>query len=236
MANETVYPPGYFDRGNSKGNQVTVTTNTGTSKETIVSTMGPRGYKPKYGVTDSGNVIELYSGALIPTGGSTEVYNWGFVNISDEDMPFFLSSLGAYTGSTDAERIAWLQDQMIKMETLAKVYAGKIREISEGEKDLADAVASALVLVGGKLLVAFPPAGALVFGVGLLIKFLQSSNAKKILEFKLSKIKEWTAIIKTLQDQYILYNQEIESLQNKKKYTMIAIILGVIYLFTRKKK
>lgn len=205
---------------------------------TIVSTYGPRGYKPKYGVTSDGTTVELYSGPLIKdtgTGGSSVPYNYDYLNLSDSDLPFYMSSLGAYKGTTDAERIAWLQDQMLKMQKVALIYLNKIKEISADEPDLAKVVSSSLVVVGGKLLVAAPPAGVLVFGVGLVIKFLSSSTAKKILEFKTKKVLEWSAIIKMLQDNYILYGNEIKGLQNKRTFTIVGV-LGLLFLLIYKRR
>lgn len=201
----------------------------------IVRTVGPRGYRPQYGVTEDGAVIELYSGPpiKIENSGSSEIYNWDFLNINESNLPFVLSNLGKYSGNSDSERILWLQDQMKKMEAVAKIYAGKIKEISEGEPDLAKVVSSSLVLVGGKLLTAAPPAGAIVAGVGLIIQFLSSSRSKEILEFKTKKVLEWSAIIQVLQKQYKAYQDEIDSINMKSLLSIVGVLLVSFLIYQR---
>ncbi len=201
----------------------------------IVRTLGPRGYRPKYAVTDEGKVIELYEGPLIPQAGagSSDSYNDEFVNIASDDLPSFLTGQDIYKGTTDAERIIWLKDQMTKMQSVALVYVEKIKDMAKGEPDLAKIVASALVLVGGKLLKAQPVVGAIVAGAGLIVQFLSKSTSDKILAYKKEKILKWSAILTTLQNQYVLYDNELKGLEAK-KYIKAGLIVAIVAVLAYK--
>jgi hypothetical protein len=199
----------------------------------VVKTVGPRGYRPKYGVTETGEVIELYPGEWIKETGGGDTFNHDFLNVKDTDVPYVLSGKNPYTGKTDAERIAWLTEEMRKMQLVATAYAGKIKELAKDEPDLSAVVSTSLVLVGGKILKAAPIPGAILAGAGLIIKWMSTSGQTQRLAAKKERILEWAGTITILQDQYAKYAKEIQSIQNKKyiKMGLIAAIFAVLYYY-----
>lgn len=200
----------------------------------IVKSYGPRGYLPKYGIDETGKTVELYPGDLIKTTNEpNETYNHDLLNISRDDEPDLLTGANTYTGTTDTERIAWLIEQMRRLQVAYSMYLQKVQDMAKTESTLAATVGTVLTATATGL-IKTNPAAALFLGVpGVLVKFLSSQTAKKIQAFKLEKIKEWAAIMAGLEQQYAAYQKELDGLQMVQNVFNLAMAGGLAYLLYR---
>lgn len=202
----------------------------------IVSTLGPRGYYPKYGINESGQKVELYSGPLLIDPDAQKKYKWrerfnvDFLNISRDDEPDLLTGEDSYTGTTESERITWLTEQMRRLQIAYGMYLQKVQEMAKTETSLAASVGTVLTATATGL-IKTNPAAALFIGVpGVLVKFLSSANGKKLQAFKVQKITEWAAIMSGMEQQYETYKEELEGYQSKRTLLAVVSAGGLAYL------